>query len=103
MSEFSGPFNFVRQEPLKGVDRALMAIAPDHSKCIVALSLHVRRIDILRHLIDLQYLPTVNFIHAKGTPAHDSQMERINRFSEEYLALTGRLMASSVFFLMLFN
>jgi hypothetical protein len=53
-----------------------VSVTPHHSHCIVALGHHVRRMYILRHLINLQNLPTIHFINAPGTPTSQPQLIR---------------------------
>lgn len=59
-----------------------MAVTPDNSDCIVALFLHICRVDVLWHLIYLQNLSAINFIDTSCTTAFYAEFVWINLFTD---------------------
>ena len=59
-----------------------MAITPDYSHGIVALTLHIRRVYVCWHLVDLQNLAAVHLIDAASTLALDAELVRIDCLAE---------------------
>ena len=56
-----------------------MTIAPDNSDGIVALPLHICRVNVLGYLVHLQNLTSVDLIDACSASALDAQLIWINR------------------------
>jgi len=70
-----------------------MAVTPDDSDRIVALSLHISRVHIFRHFVDLQDLTTVDLINASGASTFYPELIRVDRFADFGLLGAGSLRA----------
>ena len=57
-----------------------MAIWPNNSHCIVTLFYHVLRVHILRNRLNLENLPTIDFVNAGGTLAFYSELVWVKFF-----------------------
>lgn len=66
-----------------------MTVTPDDGNGIVALPLHVCRVDILRHLVHLKDLSAINFVNATGTSAFDAKLVWVDRLPHLTLLSTG--------------
>ena len=56
-----------------------MPITPNDGHSIVALPLHVRRVDIPWHLIDLEDLAAIDLVDAPGTLTLDAKLVGVYR------------------------
>ncbi len=70
-----------------------MAITPDYSHSIVSFPLHVSRVNIFWHFVDLQDLSAIDLVNAGSASTFDSKFVGIDCFTDLGFLSTCRILA----------